>query len=110
MMSAFDKMATVTASTKRGGTVVDGLEQTETEVIASLSCLPLDPVSPEVAQGFEGLGFREILQTAVDGGLDIQEGDILTVSGTDYPIRAVADWYWRPDGTDYVVLILEDTK
>lgn len=24
--------------------------------------------------------------------VDIREGDILTVSGTDYPIRAVAEW------------------
>ena len=109
-MAAFDKLATVTASTKRGGVVVGGLEQAPTTVIASLSCLPLDAVDPEVAQGFEELGFREILQTAVQGSLDIVEGDILTVSGTDYPIRAVSDWYWRPDGTDYQILILEDTK
>lgn len=109
-MASFAKLATVTASTKRGGTVVDGLEQAEVEVIASLKCWPLDSVTPEVAQGFEELGWREILQTAVEGGLDIQEGDILVVSGTDYPIRAVADWYWRPDDTDYQTLFLENLK
>ena len=109
-MASFDKLATVTASTKRGGTVVDGLEQAPAEVIASLSCLPLDSVSPEVAQGFEELSWREILQTAVQGGLDIVEGDILTVGETDYPIRSVADWYWGPDDADYQILILEDTK
>ena len=109
-MASFAKLATVTASTKRGGTVVDGLEEAEVEIIAELKCWPLDSVTPEVARGFEELGWREILQTAVEGGLDIQEGDILVVSETDYPIRAVSDWYWRPDGTDYQILILEDLK
>ena len=109
-MASFDKLATVTASTKRGGVIVDGLEQDPTTVIASLSCLPLDSVSPEVAQGFEELGWREILQTAVQGGLDIVEGDILVVNSTDYPIRSVADWYWGPNDADYQILILEQTK
>lgn len=110
MAGSFARMATVTASTKRGGSVVGGLEQAEATVIASLKCLPLDSVTPEVAQGFEQLGFMELLQTAVDGGLDIVEGDTLTVSSTDYPIRAVADWYWRPDTADYMILYLEDIK
>jgi hypothetical protein len=26
--------------------------------------------------------------------LDIRQGDILTVSGTDYPIRSCGDWKW----------------
>lgn len=107
-MASFDELASVTASTKRRGAIVAGLEPDYSEQIASLSCLPLDPVSPEIAMGVEGLSFREILQTAVEGGLDIVEGDLLVVSGTEYPIRSVADWEWR--GSTYKMLLLEDRK
>lgn len=114
---SFSKLATVTASTKRGGGIgVDGLEVAYTENIATLQCLPLCPWdkrvggSVEVKQGMERLSFREILFTFVEGGLDIKEGDLLVVSGTEYPIRAVADWYWPASAADYVVLTLEDKK
>jgi hypothetical protein len=103
-------MATVTASTKRVGAIVGGLEPAPTENIASLKCLPLDPVDPEVGQGVEGLSFREILQTFAEKGLDIIEGDLLVVGSTEYPIRAVADWFWGPDTADYIRLLLEDIK
>jgi len=109
-MSSFSKLASVTASTKRGGGVTDGLENAYAEEIASLKCLPLDPVDPNVSLGIEGLGWRELLQTAVEGGLDIVEGDLLVVGGTEYPIRAVADWNWPPSGTDYMILYLEQAK
>lgn len=106
-MSSFSKLASVTASTKRGGGIdANGLEIAYTTHIASLKCLPLDPVDPEIAQGIEGLSFREILQTAVQGGLDIVEGDALVVDSQEYPIRAVAEWVWL--GTDYLILTLED--
>jgi hypothetical protein len=103
-------MATVTASTKRVGAVVDGLAPDATENIASLQCFPLDPVDPEVTQGIEGLSFRELLQTFVEKGLDIVEGDLLVVGSVEYPIKAVADWYWGPDSSDYLALLLEDQK
>jgi len=101
-------MAVVSASTKRGGGVTGGLENAYSEEIASLECLPLDPVDPNVSLGIEGLGWHELLQTAVDAGLDIVEGDLLVVGSTEYPIRAVADWTWK--GSDYRVLYLEDKK
>ena len=106
---SFARMATVTASTKRGGGIdANGLEVAYTENIASLKCLPLDPVDPEIAMGVEGLSFREILQTACEGGLDIKEGDTLVVGSDEYPIRAVEDWTWPPTATDHLLLILED--
>jgi len=110
-MASFAELASVTASTKRCGTIpVSGLEPTFATEIVTLKCLPLDPIAPEVALGIEGLGWQEILQTAVEGGLDIVEGDLLVVGITEYPIRAVADWTWPPDGTDYLILYLEDKK
>lgn len=108
--SSFARMATVTASTKRSPGVTSGLEGAYVENIASLVCLPLDPVSPDLELGIEGLAWHEILQTAVDGSLDIVEGDILVVSGTEYPIRAVGDWDWRPTAKTFRVLYVEDRK
>lgn len=110
-MSSFDRLATTTASTKRGGGIgVDGLEIDPSTQIASLKCLPLDSVSPEVSLGIEGLGWSEILQTTVDGSLDIVEGDLLVVASVEYPIRAVADYEWSPTGKVFRVLYLEDKK
>lgn len=107
-MASFDELASVTASTKRRGAIVAGLEPAYTEQIASLSCLPLDPVSPEIAMGIEGLSFREILQTATEGDLDIVEGDLLVVGSVEYPIRAVEEYEWK--GSEYKILYLEDRK
>lgn len=107
-MASFARMATVTASTKRSSGVSSGLEGAYAEEIASLKCLPLDPVTPELMLGIEGLAFHEVLQTTVEGGLDIVEGDILIVDYYKYPIRSVADWNWK--GTDFLTLILEDAR
>jgi len=109
-MSSFTELASITASTKRRGAIVAGLEPGFAENIASLKCLPLDPVTPELAQGIEVQSFRELLQTSVEGGLDILEGDLFIVGSNEYPIRAVSEWTWPPDGTDYMTLILEDRK
>ena len=109
-MSSFELMATVMASTRRSGGISDGLEAAYAEEIVSLKCLPLDPVSAEIAQGFEGLSFREILQTQVEGGLDIVEGDLLVVDSVEYPIRAIEDWTWPPDGKNCMLLYLENRK
>ena len=109
-MASFAELASVTASTKRSGGIASGLESAYAESIASLKCLPLDPVTPGVAMGIEGLSFREILQTAVEGGLDIKEGDLLVVGAIEYPIRAVEDWTWPPDAKVYMILYLEDKK
>ena len=109
-MASFSRMASITASTKRSPGMVSGLEGAYVTNISSLACLPLDPVSPELELGVAGLAWRETLQTMVEGGLDIVEGDLLTVSGVDYPVRAVANWTWGPDSTDFLVLYLEDIK
>lgn len=109
-MPSFAELASVTASTKRSGGIASGLEAAYAENIASLKCLPLDPVNPEMAQDIGGATWRELLQTATEGGLDIKEGDLLVVAGTEYPIRSVAEWTWPPDATDYMILILQDRK
>ena len=109
-MASFAELASVTASTKRSGGIVDGLETAYAVQIASLKCLPLDPVDPLLAQEFEGLTFRELLQTTVEGGLNIIENDLLVVGSKEYPIKSVANWTWPPDAKDFLTLILVDRK
>lgn len=114
-MSSFSRLATVTASTKRSGGIVSGLEVGYVTHIASLKCLPLDPITVErkgghsvMVSGVEGLGWHEVLQTSTEGGLDIIEGDLLVVGSVEYPIRAVANWTWR--GSEYKRLLLQEIK
>lgn len=109
-MASFAKLATVTASTKRQGAITDGLSGDMAENIASLKCLPLDPLNADVAAR-AGLGdYHELLRTMVEGGLDILEGDVLVVSGTEYAIKSVEEWYWRPSANDTLLLVLKEAK
>jgi len=105
------RFLTLTASTKRSPAASGGKIGAPETNIASLSCTPLDPVSAELRERMPQLAqYQELLQTFVRGGLDIQEGDRLVVSGTEYPIRAVEDWHWPPEGADYQRLIIEELK
>lgn len=110
MSTSFSKLATVTASTQREGAVSGGLAGDLATNIASLSCTPIDPLTPEVAQ-MAGLGtWAELLQTMVQGGLDIQAGDRFIVGSDTYKVKAVAEWKWEPDSSDNALVILEETK
>ncbi|GIK42444.1 MAG: hypothetical protein BroJett011_62770 [Chloroflexota bacterium] len=108
MSKAFERQATVTASTKRSPNVSGGKRGAPATNIATLACTPLDPVQPEIAfrQGLENP--FELLETFVDGGLDIREGDILVVGSTEYAIKAAAEWTWRD--SEYLRLLLEENK
>ncbi len=108
MSASFTRMATVTASTKRLATIASGKRAAAATNITSLSCTPLDPVDEELRVRFSTKASQEVLQCFVQGGLDIVPGDTLVVSSDEYSIRAVGDWYWRPDDDDYVRLVLEE--
>ena len=114
MSKAFDRIANVTASTKRPPSVSDGKRGSPATNISSLSCTPLDPADPGTRSELqERLGLEtpyELLQTYVDTALDIKEGDILVVDGTEYPIRAVADWAAAGSMPAYKALIIEELK
>ena len=110
MSGSFAKLAVVTASTLRQGPIVDGLSGDMEEEIASLKCLPLDPLSADVAVR-SGLGeYGELLQTMCEGGLDVREGDMLVTSGGSYPVQAVEEWFWSPGDSDTLLLILKEPK
>ena len=103
-------LATMIASTKRPPTFSGGKRGDPEAHLSSFWCFPLDPANPEVAADYRTGRTQEVLQTFCEGGLDIKEGDRLVVGSTEYPIRAVADWYWKPDGSNYLQLIVEDVK
>lgn len=107
---SFAKLATVTASTKRPPAIVSGKRGAPAVSVASLVCTPLDPVDAELRQRLALDTPHELLQCFIDNGVDVVEGDLLVVGSTEYPVRAVGDWYWSPLSADYVRLILEDLK
>lgn len=106
--AGFGRGATITASTKRSPAASGGKRGVPTTFIATLQCAPLDPVDPETRQRLAINTPHELLQTFVDAGLDILEGDILVVDSVDYPIRSAAQWSWR--GSEFVHLIIEELK
>ncbi len=105
---SFARLATVTASTKRAPSPTSGKTGVAETCIASLRCTPLDPISEELRLRYPIKTAYELLQTYVDNGQDIVEGDQLVVGAKTYPIRAVADWEFL--GSPYRVLVLEDLK
>lgn len=107
MSNSFDKLKTATAQTKREGSVSDGLSGDLAVSIDSLDCLPVDPITPELAQ-IAGLDvWVGLYQTMVDGDLDIVRGDQFISGGVTYEVRAVADWSWRPEDDVTTMVILE---
>jgi hypothetical protein len=108
MSNSFDKLKTATAQTKRQGAVSDGLAGDLAVQIESLDCLPVDPLSADLAQTV-GLGaWVGLYQTMVDGDLDIEEGDQFISGGITYKVRTVADWSWRPETDVYSLIVLEE--
>lgn len=111
--ASFEALTTVTASTKRPPALdADGKRGEPVTEVASLSVLPLQPMSPELRERLAGLGVDtrlSLLVTQTDGANDVQTGDELVVSGTTYPIRYVEPW--TLDGeTSYVQMVVEELK
>jgi hypothetical protein len=106
----FSRIATVTASTERAPTIASGKRGDSAEEVASLSCTPLDPLDPDIQMQFGTTAPMELLQTFVQGDVDIIEGDVLVVSSTSYRVRSAGEWTWPTDSETYLHLILEEIK
>lgn len=102
------RLLTVTASTKRTPIMVSGVRGVPVLLLEDIRCTPLDPIDPEVRQSLMLESPHELLQTFIDGSLDVREGDILVVDNREYPIRACGDWTWR--GSKFFQLFIEDFK
>jgi hypothetical protein len=106
--SSFTRLATVTASTKRA-TLTGGKSSGFAASLSGVACLPLMTVDAETRQRETLKTFHELKDTYVGTGLDIAEGDVLTVAAVDYPIRVVEEWPWG-DGSTFLRLIVEVLK
>lgn len=90
-MNDFDDEATIPCITKRS-VIVGGQGSAPTENLIGLYCTPLDPVDGEVSSRAGLQSPLGIWQTFIEGGNDIINGDVLTVSEVDYDIKAVWDY------------------
>lgn len=110
MSASFQKLATVTCGTERSPSVASGKRGVPVTNLSGLKCLPLDPLDASIRTRLELDTPHETLQTMIEGGPDIAEGDVLVVGSDEYDIVSVADWNWRPAETDTLLLILEELK
>lgn len=106
-MTTSHRFATATATTKRSPAVSGGKRGPAVAHLASFSCDPLLPADPQLTQRLGLESATRLFETFVYADLDIVQGDILTVAGADYPIRAVARWPWN-DSTYYLHLVVEE--
>jgi hypothetical protein len=114
MSRSFARMATVPFTTKRVPPMADGkqLGPQPHLVDPALRCTPLDPADP----GGKGERVKrlileapvQLLETFMDGALDIAEGDILVALGREHQVRAASRWEWR--GETFRYLVLEDLQ
>lgn len=110
MSRTFDAMATVACSTKRKPTISGGKAGAPATSISSMSCWPLQPLSDQdqLSQTFQLETLVNMLETYVQGTLDILTGDILVIGSTEYPIRIIQSWPF--DGSIRYRLVVEDLK
>lgn len=105
---AFRRMATATARTQRralsGGKSAGYLAR-----LSGVRLLPLMPLDAETRARPELATFHELKETFVETGVDIAEGDLLTLAGVAYPVRAVEEWPWV-DGSVYLRVLVEQLK
>lgn len=110
MSKSFQYLATVSASTKRIESVTDGKRGEISEHLTGLKVLPLDPFTADIQIRPELNTPHRLLQTEIEDGPDIKEGDLLVVDSVEYPIKVVEKWFWHPSETDTLLLVLEDLR
>ncbi len=113
-LPAFPRVATISANTKRLPAMdADKIRGAPTLYLRQIPCTPIDPVSADVVQSFGLDAAVEYLQTFIEGGKDVIEGDVLIPLAGLYEdqelrVERAAEWSWR--NTSYVHLILEEDK
>lgn len=112
-MSAWYRLATVTASTKRAA-MVNGKVGAPSPYLSNLRCTPFYAVDTARAgalvQRFRLNGGVTLLETFVVGLNDIDNGDMLTVGGVDYVVREVASWNSDALSEPYQRLTVENLR
>ncbi|HMN11833.1 MAG TPA: hypothetical protein PKD55_05855 [Bellilinea sp.] len=104
--AAFARMASVTASTKRNPAAVAGKVGAPVSHLASLSILPVMPVTSQIVEMYRLQSPRESYVTYAEEA-DVLEGDTLTAAGIEYRVRAVSPW---PGAAGYLEIVIERVK
>lgn len=108
MTQSFDKLATITVSTKRPPAIAGGKRGSPVTYISSLACTPLVPVAPEVLNRMNLDTPFEGKETYVFSNADVVEGDFITYNSTDYRVVGVAEW--PVAGETFLHVLLEEDK
>nr|ASV43905.1 hypothetical protein [Hot spring virus BHS1] len=82
-----------------------GVGAAPTTILTGLACTPLDPVSAETQTRLKLDSPYELRQCSFQSGHDIRKGDLISLDGVDYPVRAVEDYDWR--GGTYLRVVVE---
>lgn len=111
MTASFARLANVTASTKRNP-LTGGKRSGFITNLSSLKITPLAPLDVSRASDLRQMlklqtAYR-IFETYAQGNPDVQDGDLLVVGSTEYPIRAVLPWAFRDDVR--LNIIVEEVK
>lgn len=101
-MNAISRNATVAASVLMPATFA--------VVAAGIFITPLDPYVSAVQPRWATEAPTELLKCYTESTAPVV-GYYLQVGTKNYPIRQVAEWKWKPSGSDtYYELVLEDIK
>jgi hypothetical protein len=92
MTTAFAKLATVTASTKRNPASVAGKVGQAVTYLVGLQILPIMPTDEETRLMYKIQSPRVTYVTYVEQSIDIKNGDILVVGAASYKIVGVGKW------------------
>lgn len=112
-MSSIDYLTKVTASVKRVQRINGRSTGSTSTVIPTLSVTQPTSIDYNTAQRV-GTSHRTILESPYkyrmvlfSGDNDVEQGDIMTISGVDCPIRHVEKWPYIVLGETRMVAILE---
>ena len=108
-------LATLTASTKREPAPVGNIIGAPVTNIATLPITPLQSTNADMAleASIQDASETKVTLCFVDGNgdpWDVEEGDILVVSGTEYTIRSVAEFNRPASDMHYSRLIIQERK
>jgi hypothetical protein len=97
--ASFDRMATVSAETRRNPPAVAGKIAAPVLHLSGVRILRPMPVSAQIAEFYRLQSPRETFVTYTEE-TDVREGDVLVAQGVEYRVTAVGEW----DGSLEVIL------
>lgn len=114
MSLSFDRMATGLADTKRLPAMdANKLRGAPAAHLSGVVCTPLDPLTSDLIQTWGLDASHELLQTFINHGVDVKQGDIFTptngpYAGKELQVERAGEWEWK--NSSFVHLALQEYK